>query len=180
VSSAPLLLPPGVGGLAPDFELPNQFGEPVRLRALRGRPVVVIFFPFAFSPVCTGELGAVRDNGALFSEAGAEVIAVSADSKYALRAYADAEGFEFPLLADFWPHGEVARRYGVFDDRDGMARRGTFILDAEGVVRYSVVNPRGEARSLDEYRAALAGISRPADDAGRPAAFPGPPGAGVQ
>ncbi|GHG44236.1 peroxiredoxin [Sinomonas cellulolyticus] len=150
---------PAVGELAPDFELPNQFGEPVRLSAFRGRPVVVIFFPFAFSGICTGELCEIRDGWDAFADVEAEVLAVSVDSKFAQRAYAAAEGYEFSLLADFWPHGEVARRYGVFDEASGMALRGTFILDAEGVVRYRVVNPRGQARDMQEYRAALAEIS---------------------
>lgn len=150
---------PAVGETAPDFELPNQYGEPVRLSSFRGRPVVVIFFPFAFSGICTGELCEVRDGWDAFAKVDCEVLAISVDSKFAQRAYAASEGYEFSLLADFWPHGEVAQRYGVFDDRDGMALRGTFILDAEGVVRYRVVNPRGQARDIAEYRRALAQIT---------------------
>lgn len=150
---------PEVGEIAPDFELVNQFGEPVRLSGFRGRPVVVIFFPFAFSGICTGELCEVRDGWEAFARVEAEVLAVSVDSKFAQRAYAAAEGYEFSLLADFWPHGEVARRYGVFDEASGMALRGTFIIDADGVVRYRVVNPRGKARDIAEYRAALAEIT---------------------
>lgn len=150
---------PAIGELAPDFELPNQFGEPVRLSAHRGRPVVVLFFPFAFSGICTGELGEVRDGWDAFAGVDAEVLAISVDSKFVQRAYAAAEGYEFSLLADFWPHGAVARRYGVFDEQSGMSLRGTFILDGEGVVRYCVVNPRGQAREMAEYRAALAEIA---------------------
>lgn len=149
---------PEVGDLAPDFELPNQFGEPVRLSSLRSRPVVLVFYPFAFSPVCTSELAAIRDQAEIFSAAEAEVLAVSVDSKFALRAFSESEGFAFQLLADFWPHGDVARRYGVFDEQTGMAMRGTVILDSSGVVRYRVLNPRGQARSIDEYAAALARI----------------------
>ncbi|GAB4100268.1 peroxiredoxin [Sinomonas halotolerans] len=150
---------PAVGSTAPDFELPNQFGEPVRLSDYRGRPVVVIFYPFAFSRICTGELCEVRDRWDVFADVDAEVLAVSVDSKFALRAYAEAEGYGFQLLSDFWPHGGAARSYGVFDEESGMALRGTFILDDQGVVRYSVLNPRGRARELEEYRAALAGIA---------------------
>ncbi|WP_428985790.1 peroxiredoxin [Sinomonas terricola] len=150
---------PAEGQEAPDFELPNQFGEPVRLSSLRGKPVVVLFFPFAFSGICTSELCEIRDNWAPFADVDAHVLAVSVDSKFALRAFAEAEGYDFDLLADFWPHGEVARRFGVFDEGSGMALRGTFILDAEGIVRYSIVNPRGQARSLAEYREALAAVS---------------------
>jgi mycoredoxin-dependent peroxiredoxin len=150
---------PAVGEPAPDFELLNQFGEPVRLSDLRGRSVVLVFYPFAFSGICTGELCELRDNLGLFEDAGAVVLGISVDSKFAQRAYAEKEGYAFDLLADFWPHGAVASRYGVFDAGSGMAKRGTFILDARGIVRYVVVNPRGQARDFAEYRAALAGLA---------------------
>ncbi|HSO16913.1 MAG TPA: peroxiredoxin [Arthrobacter sp.] len=151
---------PALGEAAPDFELVNQFGEPVRLSELRGRNVVLVFFPFAFSGICTGELCEIRDNLALFEDADAVVLGISVDSKFAQRAYAEKEGYAFDLLADFWPHGAVAERYGVFDADSGMARRGTFIIDAAGTVRYVVVNPRGQARDFTAYRAALAGLGR--------------------
>lgn len=150
---------PAVGEPAPDFELVNQFGEPVRLSEFRGRNVVIVFYPFAFSGICTGELCEIRDNLSLFDGADAAVLAISVDSKFAQRAYAEKEGYAFDLLADFWPHGAVAERYGVFDAASGMAKRGTFIIDAAGTVRYVVVNPRGQARDLDGYRAALAGLA---------------------
>jgi peroxiredoxin len=149
---------PAVGDAAPDFELVNQFGEPVRLSSLRGRNVVMVFFPFAFSGICTGELCEIRDNLALFEHADAAVLGISVDSKFAQRAYAEKEGYAFDLLADFWPHGAVAEQYGVFDPKSGMAKRGTFIIDAGGVLRYVVVNPRGKARDFAEYRSALAGL----------------------
>jgi peroxiredoxin len=150
---------PAVGEQAPDFELVNQYGEPVRLSALRGRNVVLVFFPFAFSGICTGELCEIRDNLALFEESGTTVLGISVDSKFAQRAYAEKEGYAFGLLADFWPHGAVAEQYGVFDPASGMAGRGTFIIDADGTVRYVVVNPRGQARDFADYRAALAGLA---------------------
>lgn len=153
-------LVPAVGQPAPDFELVNQFGEPVRLSALRGQNVVVLFYPFAFSGICTEELCEIRDNLAVFDETNATVLAVSVDSKFTLRAYAEAEGYGFSLLADFWPHGAVAEQYGVFDAVTGMALRGTFIIDAHGVIQYVVVNPRGQARDLADYREALAGLAR--------------------
>lgn len=149
---------PTVGQAAPDFELANQYGEPVRLSELRGRNVVVVFYPFAFSGICTGELCEIRDNLALFEDANATVLALSVDSKFTLRAYAEKEGYGFDLLADFWPHGGVASQYGVFDPASGMALRGTFIIDADGIIRYVVVNPRGQARDLAGYRAALADL----------------------
>jgi peroxiredoxin len=151
---------PAVGQAAPDFELTNQFGEPVRLSSLRGQNVVLVFYPFAFSGICTGELCELQENLALFEAANATVLAISVDSKFSLRAYAEKEGYGFDLLADFWPHGAVASAYGVFDPESGMARRGTFIIDAAGIIRYVVVNPRGQARELSEYRDALAGLER--------------------
>jgi peroxiredoxin len=149
---------PAVGRIAPDFELTNQYGEPVRLSALRGRNVVVVFYPFAFSGICTGELCEIRDNLSLFEDSNATVVGISVDSKFTLRAYAEKEGYAFDLLADFWPHGAVAEQYGVFDRGSGMAQRGTFIIDADGIIRHVVVNPRGQARDLAEYRTALAGL----------------------
>jgi mycoredoxin-dependent peroxiredoxin len=159
VTAAPGAAVPAVGQPAPDFELVNQYGEPVRLSELRGRTVVLVFFPFAFSGICTGELCEIRDNLALFDSADAAVLGISVDSKFAQRAYAEREGYTFDLLADFWPHGAVAEQYGVFDPDSGMAKRGTFIVDADGLVRYVVVNPRGQARDFAEYRAALAGLT---------------------
>lgn len=154
-----LAVVPEVGGPAPDFELSNQYGEPIRLSDFRGRNVVVVFYPFAFSGICTGELCEIRDNIGAFEDSDATVLAVSVDSKFSLRAYAEKEGYGFDLLADFWPHGAVARQYGVFDARSGMALRGTFIIDADGIVRYVVVNPRGQARDLAEYRSALSTLA---------------------
>jgi peroxiredoxin len=151
---------PAVGEPAPDFELVNQFGEPVRLSTFRGQNVVLVFYPFAFSGICTGELCEIRDNLAVFEDARATVLAVSVDSKFSLRAYAEKEAYGFDLLADFWPHGAVASTYGVFDPETGMAKRGTFIIDAAGTIRYVVVNPRGQARELSEYRDVLAGLDR--------------------
>lgn len=151
---------PAVGDAAPDFELANQFGEPIRLSSFRGQNVVLVFYPFAFSGICTGELCDIRDNLAVFEDSRAVVLAVSVDSKFSLRAYAEKEGYGFDLLADFWPHGAVASAYGVFDDESGMALRGTFIIDAAGSIRHMMVNPRGQARELSEYKQALAGLER--------------------
>ena len=147
--------PPRTGLPAPDFELANQFGEPVRLSALRGENVVLVFYPFAFSGICTGELCELRDDLGLFRSENARVLAVSVDHKFALRAFAEQEGYEFDLLADFWPHGDVAKAYGVFDDDSGMALRGTFIIDAEGILRHVIRNPRSQARDIQEYHRVL-------------------------
>lgn len=148
-----------IGQPAPDFELKDQHATPVKLSDFRGRQhVALVFYPFAFSGICTGELCEIRDNLDVFSSDNVQVIGVSCDPMYTLRAFAEAEKYEFPLLADFWPHGEVARSYGVFNDAAGFALRGTFLIDTEGVLRWSVVNSPGEARPLAAYREAIAAL----------------------
>ena len=151
---------PDVGQPAPDFTLRDQHGQAITLSSFRGeRAVVVLFYPFAFSGVCTGELRELRDALPEFQNDRVQLIAVSCDPVYALRAYADHEGLDFPLLSDFWPHGEVARAYGVFNDSRGCAVRGTFVVDREGVLRWQVVNAMADARDLDAYRKALADLA---------------------
>jgi mycoredoxin-dependent peroxiredoxin len=146
-----------MGELAPDFELVDQHGTPVRLSSFRGKcNVLLVFYPWSFSRVCTGELCVLRDDLASFQNDGAQLLAISIDSKYVQRQFAEREGFEFPLLADFWPHGEVARRYGVFDEVKGAALRGSFAIDRAGVVRWSVVRDIPDARDPQEYRRVLA------------------------
>jgi peroxiredoxin len=141
---------------APDFELPNQFGEHIRLGEFKGKkPVALVFFPLAFSSTCTSELCTLRDNLALFKTNGIELIGVSVDSKATLRGFAEAEGYDFHLLADFWPHGEVAKEYGVFLEEKGFANRATFLIDVNGVIRASFITAPGEARSIEEYKAAV-------------------------
>jgi peroxiredoxin len=128
----------------------------VRLSDFHGRKnVVVIFYPFAFTGVCTGELCEVRDRLPQFSDRDTQVLAVSNDSIHTLRVFAEQEDLEYPLLSDFWPHGDVSRAYGVFDEGKGCAVRGTFIIDKEGVVRWTVVNGLPDARDLNEYVKAL-------------------------
>ncbi|MBE4737937.1 MULTISPECIES: peroxiredoxin [Streptomyces] len=145
-----------VGDKAPDFELRDNHGATVRLSDFRGeKNVVVLFYPFAFTGVCTGELCELRDNLPKFVNDEVQLLAVSNDSIHTLRVFAEQEGLEYPLLSDFWPHGEVSRAYGVFDADKGCAVRGTFIVDKEGLVRWSVVNALPDARDLNEYLAAL-------------------------
>lgn len=152
-------VPVQVGDLAPDFALRDQHGQTVRLSELRGRPVVIVFYPWAFTGVCTGELSALRDDFAAFEAAGVTVLAISCDSRFALRVFAEREGLPFPLLSDFWPHGAAARAYGVFDEQAGCALRGTFVVDPDGVVRWSVVNAIPDARRLEDYKRAVAEIA---------------------
>jgi peroxiredoxin len=146
-----------IGQEAPDFELPDQHGTPVKLSSFRGaKNVVLVFYPLAFSPVCSGELCALREEFPEVDRDDVELLTVSVDSMFTHRAWADAERFQFGLLADFWPHGAVARDYGVFDDARGLATRGTFVIDKAGVVRWLVVNPIPQARDIADYQKALA------------------------
>ena len=141
---------------APDFDLANQFGEHVRLSDFRGvKPVALVFFPLAFSCVCTGELCALLDNLDIFTDHAVELLGISVDSKATLRAFAEQEGYDFQLLADFWPHGAVAKEYGVFLEEKGFANRATFVIDVKGVIRASFITAPGEPRSIEEYKAAL-------------------------
>jgi peroxiredoxin len=147
-----------VGDTAPDFTLKNQHGQEIGLSALRGSPVAIVFFPFAFSGICTGELCEIRDNLGVFADDSVTVLAISCDHFFSNRAFADRDGYTFDLLSDFWPHGAVSQAYGVFDESAGAARRGTFLIDAEGIVRWSVENPIGEARDFAGYKEALASL----------------------
>jgi peroxiredoxin len=149
-----------IGDQAPDFVLKDQHGTDVKLSALRGtKNVVLVFYPLAFSGVCSGELCEMRDSFPESEREDVEVLTVSVDSVYVHRTWAETEGYEFGLLSDFWPHGEVAKAYGVFDDERGLATRGTFIIDKEGVVRWKVVNAIPQARDLAEYKKALAELN---------------------
>ncbi|MFJ1575004.1 peroxiredoxin [Streptomyces sp. NPDC088147] len=155
-----------VGAPAPDFELKDNHGRTVRLSDFRrsgdgadgGKNVVLLFYPFAFTGVCTGELCALRDELPSFVNEDTQLLAVSNDSIHTLRVFGEQEGLEYPLLSDFWPHGEVSRAYGVFDEEKGCAVRGTFIIDKDGIVRWTVVNGLPDARDLDEYVKALAAL----------------------
>jgi mycoredoxin-dependent peroxiredoxin len=150
---------PQVGSEAPDFTLRDQNNEEVTLSAFRGeRNVLVVFYPFAFSGICTGELCAVRDDIGSFQNEDVQILAVSVDHPYALKAWARAENYDFPLLSDFWPHGEVAKTYGVFDESRGMAVRGTFLVDKSGIVRFAEVNAPGEPRDQTAWKKALASL----------------------
>ncbi|MCW2873373.1 peroxiredoxin [Actinacidiphila oryziradicis] len=145
-----------VGDKAPDFELRDQHGQTVRLSGFRGgKNVVLVFYPFSFTGVCTGELSALRDELPAFQNEGIQLLAVSNDSMHTQRVFSEKEGLEYPLLSDFWPHGAVSTAYGVFDEEKGCAVRGTFVIDKEGVVRWTIVNGLPEARDLNEYLKAL-------------------------
>ena len=150
---------PEVGTEAPDFTLKDQNNQEVTLSSFRGdRNVLVVFYPFAFSGICTSELSSVRDDLASVQNGDVQILAVSVDHPFALKAWSDTQGYEFPLLADFWPHGSVAQAYGVFNDRAGFALRGTFLVDRAGAVQFAEVNGPGEARDQDGWRKAVAAL----------------------
>lgn len=150
---------PAIGSQAPDFELSDQHGAKISLSSFKGKKnVVLLFYPFSFTGICTGELCAMRDDLSTFQNDNVELIAISCDSMFTQRVFAEREGYNFPVLADFWPHGAVAQAYGIFDEARGCAIRGTFVIDKEGVIRWQVINAIGDARSLDDYKAALAAL----------------------
>jgi mycoredoxin-dependent peroxiredoxin len=141
-----------LGGPAPDFTLRDQFGQDVTLSSFRGRKAVaLIFYPYAFSGVCTGEMAGIRDRLAEFLTFDTEVLGISCDPVFAQRAFADADGLNFPLLSDFWPHGAVSRAYDVLDERTGAPRRSSYVVDRDGLLRWSVHNPTSQGRDLDEH-----------------------------
>ena len=149
-----------VGDTAPEFSTKDQHNQEVKLSDFRRRQnVLLVFYPFAFSGICTGELSAVRDDLAVFQNDKVQILPISVDHPFALKAYAEQEGYDFPLLADFWPHGGVAEQYGVFNARAGFALRGTFLIDKDGTVQYAAVNGPGDARDQGEWKDAIAKIA---------------------
>ena len=147
------------GDEAPDFTLKDQHNQEVTLSDFRGsKNVVLLFYPYAFTRVCKGELCTIRDELPSFENDDVQILTVSVDTAYSHKVWAEQEGYTFPLLADFWPHGAVAQAYGVFNEVKGSARRGTFIIDKQGVVRWKVVNENPDARDHNEYLKALAEI----------------------
>ena len=131
----------GPGTPAPDFTLPDQAGEPVSLRDFRGRPLVLVFYPADWSPVCGDQLTLYNEVLPLFQEHDAQVLAISVDGRWCHRAFAEQRNLRFPLLSDFEPKGAVARLYGVYNGENGVAQRSLFVLDAEGIIRWSHVSP---------------------------------------
>jgi peroxiredoxin len=147
-----------IGQAAPDFELVNQHGEKVSLASFKGeKAVVLLFYPFAFSGTCTGELCALRDDLSAFQNEEVQLLAISCDHMFSQRAFAEQEGYTFPVLSDFWPHGAVSKAYGVFEESKGCAIRGSFVIDKDGILRWQV-NNGWVARNIDDYKAAIAAL----------------------
>jgi len=149
------------GQLAPDFTLKDQDGNDVTLSSFRGKQnVVIVFYPFTFSGVCEGELCSLRDDLSEFESVKAQVVAISCDTRHAQKQWAEAQGFTFPVLSDFWPHGAVSKAYDVFDEQLGCANRATFVVDTEGKVVDTFASPNlGTPRERAEYEAALKKLS---------------------
>ena len=146
-----------VGQRAPEFALKDQNNQVVSLADFRGvKNVVLIFYPYAFTRVCDGELHKIQADLAALQNDDVQVLTVSVDTFYAHRVWAEQEGFEFPLLADFWPHGAVAQAYGCFDEVRGCSRRGAYVIDRSGVLRWFVVNAIPDARDHDALLKAIA------------------------
>lgn len=150
---------PTIGELAPEFTLKSQHGEDISLSSFRGdKAVVLVFFPFAFSGICTGELAQLRDNIDAFASREAEVVAISCDPMFANRAFADRDSLNFSVLSDFWPHGDVSRAYDTFNDDIGAPNRGSFVIDKDGILRWQVSADLGESRHLKSYLTALSEV----------------------
>jgi peroxiredoxin len=148
-----------VGTAAPDFVLRDQNNQEVRLADFRDKKaVLLVFYPLAFTGTCQGELCSVRDNIGDFQSAAVQVLTVSVDSPYSHKVWAEREGYDFPLLSDFWPHGAVAQAYGVFNEKAGYANRGTFLIDTTGTVRFVEVQGPGQARDQDVWRKAISSL----------------------
>lgn len=145
-----------IGSAAPNFALKNQFGEEVTLAQFTGKKAVVLmFYPLSFSGICTGELCDLRDNMALFKDNNVELLGVSVDSHFVQRKFAEQEGYDFNLLADFWPHGGVAQAYGVFVEERGIANRATFVIDINGNIAGEIITDPGQARDFAAYKAII-------------------------
>jgi peroxiredoxin (alkyl hydroperoxide reductase subunit C) len=149
------------GQTAPEFTLKDQAGNDVSLADYRGKqPVVLVFYPFTFTGVCQGELCEIRDDPSTFEDAGAAVLAISCDTRHAQAQWSEQQGFTFPVLSDFWPHGEVAKAYGVFNEQLGCANRASFVIDKEGVVAATFASANlATPRARSEYEDALAKVA---------------------
>jgi len=149
-------MPIEVGTQAPDFTLKDQNNQEVTLADFTGRKaVLLVFYPLAFSGTCQGELAEIRDNLPQYANDYVQVLTVSVDSIYSHKIWSNNEGYTFPMLSDFWPHGAVAQAYGVFNEQAGVANRGTFVIDKEGVVRYAEEQSPGKRRDQRTWRDTL-------------------------
>ncbi|MDI3313716.1 MAG: peroxiredoxin [Mycobacterium sp.] len=148
-----------VGTPAPDFTLRDQNQQPVTLSGYRGaKNVLLVFFPLAFTGICQGELDQLRDHLPDFENDDRAVLTISVGPPPTHKVWATENGFLFPVLSDFWPHGAVSQAYGVFNDDTGFSNRGTFVVDRSGIIRFAEMKQPGEARDQQLWRDALAAL----------------------
>jgi len=140
---------------APDFQLPSAPDKQLSLAALRGRPVILAFYPADWSPVCGDQLALYNEVLPEFEKYGAQLVGISVDGPWCHAAYRDSRKLRFPLLADFEPKGEVARRYGVYDQESGTTQRALFVLDKDGEIRWRYVSDPKVNPGADGILAAL-------------------------
>jgi peroxiredoxin len=155
-----MILSPGTN--APDFSLKKTPDETLRLSDLRGRPVILVFYPADWSPVCGDELALFNECLPEFQRYDAQVVGISVDGVWCHKAYAKARNLEFPLVADFEPKGDVSRKYGAYRAQDGFSERALFVLDADGVIRWSYLSEVGKNPGADGVLEALEELSQPA------------------
>ena len=146
------------GAEAPDFELPSTPDQRVRLSEFRGQPMILAFYPEDWSPVCSDQLGLYQAVLPEFQKFNAELMGISVDSAWSHLAFAKDRNLHFPLLSDFEPKGEVARTYQVYRANDGTTERALFVIDADGIIRWSHVSPVGVNPGADGILRALEGL----------------------
>jgi mycoredoxin-dependent peroxiredoxin len=145
-----------IGQQAPDFRLKGTDGEQHSLSSLEGTPVLLVFYPFTFTGTCEAELCGLRDDHSQFTDAGVQILAISCDAAPAQKVWAEQQGFGFPVLSDFWPHGAVAQAYGVFNDAVGCANRASVLVGADGAVLDTfATDSLGTAREPERYAEVL-------------------------
>lgn len=148
-----------VGVPAPDFTLRDQNQQRVTLSSYKDKKnVLLVFFPLAFTGICQGELDQVRDHLPEFENDDSAVLAISVGPPPTHKVWSTQNGFLFPVLSDFWPHGAVSQAYGVFNDVAGVSNRGTFVVDRSGIIRFAEMKQPGESRDQRAWTDALAAL----------------------
>lgn len=148
------------GSAAPDFALASTPDQVVRLAELRGRPLVIAFYPADWSPVCGDQMALYNEMSEQFAEFDAQIVGISVDGAWCHRAFAEAKHIHFPLLADFEPKGEVSRAYGAYAADEGTSQRALFVVDADGIIRWSYLSPMGVNPGADGILRALASLRK--------------------
>lgn len=140
-----------VGQAAPDFELPDENGNSVRLSDFKEKKVFLVFYAADWSSICTSEMNCLRDDLPKFGGKNVQILGISVDNIHSHAAWKATKGYQFPLLSDFWPHGGVARKYGIFDEKKGLAKRGAFVIDEKGIIKAILLNEVTQGRTEEEF-----------------------------